>query len=87
MATRRGSRRGKEKKSITDRVSDVLVNRKINKDSRKLSVIRKAKAYDNAPDFNSDGSVTEAFKTRTMADKFLDDFRQERAAYKRKKKI
>lgn len=82
--TKKGKEAAKRvKKKAIKTASDVMtapkrfkVNRKIKSDSRKLSTIRDARAFDNAPDFNSDGTVTKAFKTRTMSRKFLDDFRK-----------
>ena len=37
-------------------------------------VLQTAKAYDNAPNFNDDGSITDAYKTRFMAKVIRDKY-------------
>jgi len=62
------------KEKIIDVTSDVLsapARLKARKTMRQadsdVKILKEARAYDNAPNFNDDGSVTDAFKVRSLA--------------------
>lgn len=76
---------GAFKSKIIDVASDVLSaknrlasKRKEQKYNVMADTIRGARAYDNAPDFDNKGKVTDAYKTRFMADVYKDELRKER---------
>lgn len=61
-------------RSIVDKTSDVLAYPKVRKakkiieqSTKDFNILRRARNYDNAPDFDEQGQVTDAFKTRSLA--------------------
>lgn len=67
------------KKKVIGAVSDTIsaparayYGAKAARSGREADTLRKARAYDDAPDFDSKGAPTEALKTRTMANAIRD---------------
>ena len=50
--------------SAPQRVKSMMVSSRADSDVR---VIKRARAFDDAPNFNLDGSVTDAFKARSVS--------------------
>lgn len=49
-------------------ISTMASNRAIKRSTADTKIIKRARAYDNAPQLNTDGSVTDAFKARSAAE-------------------
>lgn len=65
---------GESTRRITDRVSDVLsaparIKSALKQRRSKIDYLRikRARSYGNAPDFNEDGTVSDAFKARSLS--------------------
>lgn len=68
-------------KSITGPVSSIIagvssIGDKMRKRryDKTLSVVREARKYDNAPNFDGSGKITDAFKVRSVRDGMVGDY-------------
>lgn len=66
---------GRIKGAVIDKASDVMsaparayYGLKSRRSASDAKVLRQARAYDNAPNFDDKGMPTDAFKTRSVAD-------------------
>ena len=63
---------GKATRAIANTYYDIKANRAKNQADKDVAAIKLARSYDNAPNRNEDGSVSDAFKARAMADEVRD---------------
>lgn len=73
------------KKKVIGVTSDILsaparmkANRVIKQADSDVKILKEARAYDNAPNFNDDGSVTDAFKVRSLASDVKDRLKKKK---------
>lgn len=75
MTTALGNRISGAKKAVIDKTADVLSfparayhGSKERQANRDYNTLKRARAYDDAPNFDSKGNATDALKARTAAD-------------------
>jgi hypothetical protein len=73
----------RSKKKATDVTGTIIASPKIikskmsiKKGAKDLKTIERARAYDNAPNFNSKGKPTDAYKARSLAKDVKDRVRR-----------
>lgn len=59
--------------AVTNRIASEARTRKADSLTK---LVKQARSYDGAPNFNDDGSVTDAFKVRSVKDGVLENYKR-----------